>query len=298
MPFEIFEAEARSILSPVSGFLAEAGFTHSLTPARNCTFGCSYCYVPTMRVQAGLRAEDWNHWGERTTFKVNAAELLRKALRPGQIIYCSPLTDPYQPAEATELLMPGILGALAEAETPPEGFVIQTRGPLVLRDLELLRAAAARTRLAVSFSVTTDKEEVRRIFEPHCAPLEERWRTMAALREAGIAVFATLAPLLPCDPEALLERALRETTGAVVADAFHVRETKRSGATTRQAAIAICERHGWSAWLDPAFQREVLEGMKQQAQEAGREFGFGPAGFSCLARGSAGREHSSGERCL
>ena len=63
MPFQILQSEARSILSPVSGFLAEAGFTHSLTPARNCTFGCSYCYVPTMRVQAGLRADDWNHWG-------------------------------------------------------------------------------------------------------------------------------------------------------------------------------------------------------------------------------------------
>ena len=77
MPFQIFESEARSILSPVSGFLAEAGFTHSLSPARNCTFGCSYCYVPTMRVQAGLRKEDWLHWGEFTTFKTNAPELPR-----------------------------------------------------------------------------------------------------------------------------------------------------------------------------------------------------------------------------
>src|SRR5580704_16514229 len=102
MPFRILQAEARSIMSPVSGFLAEAGFTHSLSPARNCTFGCSYCYVPTMRVQAGLRPEDWTRWGHFTTFKRNAAELLRKSLRPEQVIYCSPLTDPYQPAEHEE----------------------------------------------------------------------------------------------------------------------------------------------------------------------------------------------------
>ena len=61
MAFHIYEAAARSILSPVSGFLAEAGFTHSLTPARNCTFGCLYCYVPTMRVQGGLQKDDWLH---------------------------------------------------------------------------------------------------------------------------------------------------------------------------------------------------------------------------------------------
>src|ERR1700690_781334 len=113
MPFQIFETEARSILSPVSGFLADAGFTHSLNPARNCTFGCSYCYVPTMRVQAGLKPDDWTHWGQWTTFKSNAADLLTRELRPHQAIYCSPLTDPYQPAEADRQLMPGVLEGVA-----------------------------------------------------------------------------------------------------------------------------------------------------------------------------------------
>src|SRR5580692_6294235 len=124
---KIFESEARSILTPVSGFLAEAGFTHSLNPSRNCTFGCSYCYVPTMRVQAGLKPEDWTHWGHWTTFKTNAADLLRQALRPHQIIYCSPLTDPYQPGAEQGGLMPEILRAVAHS--PPRAFVIQTRGP-------------------------------------------------------------------------------------------------------------------------------------------------------------------------
>jgi DNA repair photolyase len=282
LPFQIFQSEARSILSPVSGFLLEAGFTHSLTPARNCTFGCSYCYVPTMRVQAGLRADDWNHWGHQTTFKSNAAELFGKRVRSGQVIYCSPLTDPYQPAEATQRLMPALLETLAEAESPPDAFVIQTRGPLVLRDIPLLLAAGKRTRLRVSFSVTTNRENVRRIFEPHCAPIGERWRSIAALRSAGVPVFATLAPLLPCDPEALIERALAETAGPVIADPLHMRATKRSGATTRAAAIEICARHGWSAWLEPTFQNEILSRMSGVAGSQKREFGYGPRGFSLL----------------
>jgi DNA repair photolyase len=278
--FRIYEAEARSILTPVTGFLAEAGFTHSLTPARNCTFGCSYCYVPTMRVQGGLRPDDWRHWGEYTTFKSNAAELLRRALRPQQAIYCSPLTDPYQPAEETERMMPEILRAVMAAA--PRVFVIQTRGPLILRDIDLLREI--RDRLRVSFSVTTDRDEVRRIFEPHCASVEERWRVVESLRDAGIAVSVAMAPILPCDPERLVERAVAVSNGPLVADPLHVRAVKRSGATTREAAVRICERHGWSEWLDPAFQSEVLARMERRARARGREFGFGPAGFGMLAR--------------
>src|SRR5438477_5984807 len=128
--------EARRILSPTSGFIAEAGFTHSLTPARNCTFGCTYCYVPTMGIYGGLKPDDWKRWGQFTTFKSNAADLLRKQLRPEQVIYCSPLVDPYQPAEESEQLMPRVLDLVLER--PPKVFVIQTRGPLILRDLATL----------------------------------------------------------------------------------------------------------------------------------------------------------------
>ncbi len=143
-PSLFIRAPAKSILSATSGFIAEAGFTHSLSPARNCTFGCTYCYVPTMRIYGGLQPDDWQHWGEFTTFKSNAPDLLRESARPGQTIYCSPLVDPYQPAEATEALMPGVLDALLEH--PPRVFVIQTRGPLILRDLARLQALARSAR--------------------------------------------------------------------------------------------------------------------------------------------------------
>ena len=281
MPFRVLESTSKTILSPVSGFLAEAGFTHSLTPARNCTFGCSYCYVPTMRVQAGLRLEDWTHWGQLTTFKSNAAELAARSLRPNQTIYCSPLTDPYQPAEAERRLMTEILREVLLR--PPKVFVIQTRGPLILRDIDLLAAIARVTRLRVSFSITTDREEVRRIFEPLCASLAERWQTVAALRSAGIATFVTLAPLLPCDPAMLVTQALEASGETIVSDAFHVRAVKKSGAQTRDTAHAICAKYGWEKWLEPEFQKNTLELMKDIAAAAGRSLGWGPAGFRVLA---------------
>lgn len=281
MPFEVHRAEARSILTRTTGFIAEAGFTHSLSPARNCTFACTYCYVPTMGIYGGLKPADWQNWGRFTTFKTNAPELLEKSLRADQIIYCSPLVDPYQPAEADECLMPRLLDAVIAR--PPRVFVIQTRGPLILRDLEKLQTLRSLTRLRVSFSITTDRDDVRRLYEPLCAPIPERIRVVRRLREAGIATYATLAPLLPSNPEALIDMALEATDRDIVADPFHVRAVKTSGATTREAALRISRMRAYIQWHEPEFQSEIVERMHNRAARAGRRFGTGTRAFGWLA---------------
>lgn len=282
MPFQVLEAPAHSILSATTGFIAEAGFTHSMTPARNCTFGCSYCYVPTMRIYGGLRREDWRHWGQFTTFKSNAPELLRRQVRDGQVIYCSPLVDPYQPPEEAQEMMPRILDELLSH--PPKVFVIQTRGPLIVRDLARLVKLSRRTTLRVSFSITTNREPVRKLYEPHCAAIDCRLKAIRELRAAGVATFATLAPLLPCDPEELAAVALAATDQDVICDPLHVRSVKPRGATTRATAFAISDKHGFSQWLDPAFQREVVERIGRTVRQAGRRFATGTEGFGWLAQ--------------
>jgi DNA repair photolyase len=282
MPFQVFEAQSASILSPTTGYIAQAGFTHSLTPARNCTFGCSYCYVPTMRIFGGLRPDDWRYWGQFSTFKSNAAELVRKQLRVGQAIYCSPMVDPYQPAEQQVELMPRILDALLE--TPPRAFVIQTRGLLVLRDLPKLIELSRRTSLRVSFSITTNREKIRKLYEPHCPTIESRLDAVRRLRAAGIVTFATLAPILPCDPEELAALAIEASDQDVIGDPLHVRAVKPRGATTREAAVAISERHDFSAWLKPEFQAEVATRIGRVVEKAGRRFATGPEGFAWLAQ--------------
>jgi DNA repair photolyase len=282
MPFEVLAAPASSILSATTGFIAEAGFTHSLTPARNCTFGCSYCYVPTMRIYGGLKPQDWRHWGQFTTFKSNAPELLRREWRDRQIIYCSPLVDPYQPAEESEQLMPRILDELLAR--PPKVFTIQTRGPLIVRDLARLVELSRLTTLRVSFSITTNREPVRKLYEPHCATIHCRLKAIAELRKVGIKTFATLAPILPCDPEELARAAVEATDQDIIGDPLHVRSVKPHGATTRQAAFAISEKHDFSEWLDPAFQRDVIARIGCAVHRAGRKFATGTEGFGWLAK--------------
>jgi DNA repair photolyase len=279
--FRIFAEPASTILTRTCGFIAEAGFSHSLTPALNCTFGCTYCYVPTMRVYAGLRPADWARWGHFTTFKENAAELLRRSVRGSESIYCSPLVDPYQPAEERQRLMPEILDALAAH--PPRVFTIQTRGPLILRDIARLVRLAARTDLRVSFSLTTNRDEIRRWYEPHCARFDDRLAVIRTLRSAGIRTFATLAPILPCDPEEFAGAAAEATTENLVGDPFHNRKVKPRGATTREQAGRISRVRGFAQWHEPDFQAGIVARIQAVARAHGRDFATGPAGFRWLA---------------
>jgi DNA repair photolyase len=235
-----------------------------------------------MSIYGGLKPDDWKHWGQFTTFKSNAPELLRRQLRDGQVIYCSPVVDPYQPAEESEELMPRIFDELLAR--PPRVFVIQTRGPLILRDLAKLTELSRRTTLRVSFSITTNRDDVRRLYEPHCAPIMERVEAVRRLREAAIDTFATLAPLLPCDPEELAEIALKVTDRDVIGDALHIRSVKPNGATTRAAAFAISDRHGYSDWLDAGFQSGIAARIRQEINKAGRRFATGPEGFRWLTQ--------------
>ena len=177
--------------------------------------------------------------------------------------------------------MPAILDAVLSA--PPRVFVLQTRGPMVLRDLERLRELARRTTLRVSFSVTTNREDVRSLYEPHCAPIEERWETIRALRAAGIETYATLAPLLPCDPEELARLAIAASGRDLIGDPLHIRGMKPRGATTRLAARQVSEANGYRQCLEEEFQSDMVTRIAAAAHALGHRFVTGPAGFGWLA---------------
>jgi DNA repair photolyase len=232
-----------------------------------------------MRIYAGLKPDDWQRWGQFTTFKSNAAELLAKELRPEQRIYCSPMVDPYQPAESDQRQMRGILESVVAA--PPRVFTVQTRGPLILRDLDLLRQFP--NTLRVSFSVPTNRNEVLKLYEPHAPSFEERMDTIRRLSDAGIETYATLAPLLPSDPEKLAEQAIEATGRDLIGDPLHVREVKPRGATTRDAAFRISEVNGFTEWLNADFQAHMVARIQTAAARRNKTFATGPTGFARLA---------------
>ena len=235
-----------------------------------------------MGIYGGFKPEDWSRWGQFTTYKSNVAELLRRELRPGQSIYCSPLVDPYQPAEAEEQMMPQILDVLLEA--PPRVFTFQTRGPLILRDLDRSAGLSDCGRRCASVFRSPRIERIFGGFMNRIARrFEERLDVVRTLREAGIETYATLAPLLPCDPEVLAKAAIEATRRDLIGDPLHIRATKQNGATTREAAFKISSTHHHGDYFDAAHQATVVEQIDAFARAAGFTFTTGPRGFARLA---------------
>jgi len=132
-------------------------------------------------------------WGEYVDVKVNALALLQQEIKhkkPGRV-WISGVCDPYQPLEKEYELTRRCLYTLVENDWP---VTIQTRSPLVLRDLELLKRSA---KVEVGMTITTSDDSVRRMFEPHAPSVKERIRTVGELHSAGIRTFVMIAPLLP-----------------------------------------------------------------------------------------------------
>ena len=186
------EATAKSVLNPVSGM----GFRWSANPYRGCVHGCHYCFARRYHTYLDMGAgEDFSGV---ILVKVNAVavvrgELVRRGWRR-ELVAVGTATDPYQPIEGRYRLTRGILEALAEAETPAS---VVTKGPMVVRDRDVLQTLRDRVGATVCMSLTTLDRDLWRRLEPGTAPPRQRLRAVAALAAAGIQVGVLLAPIVP-----------------------------------------------------------------------------------------------------
>ena len=207
---EYREEPCRSALNRVRGM----PFEWSLNPYMGCAHQCTFCYVRAFEARADRPSDD--RYGRSIRVKVNVADVLRRELaraswkREGVAVGAA--TDPYQPAEGRYRLTRACLEAFAEAWNP---FSLITRGPMVVRDIDVLVDAASRADVSVMFSVPTLDPEVWRTTEPGTAPPRQRLRALSRLVDAGIKAGVGMAPILPGlsdRPEQLEEvvRAARE----------------------------------------------------------------------------------------
>jgi DNA repair photolyase len=155
-------------------------------------------------------------------------------------------TDPYQPAEGRYRLTRGCIQALAEARTP---FSIITRGPLLVRDVDVLADASRRVDVTVSVSIATLDESVAGSLEPGVAPPRQRLRAIRTLTDAGIAAGVALAPVLPGLTDAPRDMAavLNAAREAGATHAWSNVLNLRAG--TREHFLGVLERE-WPAELD------------------------------------------------
>lgn len=245
---------AGQLLAPASGFISAYRFT--LNPYSGCGFACDYCYArffsPTMDHQ--------DRWGEWVRVKENAVQLIERAIRsksarlslqPGDAIYMSSVTDPYQPIEAKLELSRAILHALAGVQPR---LTIQTRSPLVTRDIDLLQRFR---HVRVNISIPTDSEAVRLRYEPHAPAISVRFRTLQQLRDAGIPIGVAITPMLPVVDAAAFGDRLAELDAFEYVVQWMHRIRGRFSAGTPRATVEKFEQDGWT---EPAYQqaRDVI----------------------------------------
>ncbi len=207
---EYREQPCKSALNAVRGM----PFKWSLNPYMGCVHRCTFCYVRHFEHRAERPSDD--RYGRAIRVKTNVAEVLHRELRrkswQGEPVAVGAATDPYQPAEGHYGLTRSCLEELAEVSNP---FSLITRGPLIVRDLDVLVEAARRADVSVNFSIPTRDQEVWRRTEPGTAPPRQRLRALKRLVDAGIKAGVGMAPILPGlsdRPEQLAEvvRAARE----------------------------------------------------------------------------------------
>jgi len=192
MPVEYREEPCRAALNRVSNM----PFKWSLNPYMGCAHRCTFCYVRGFERRADRPSGE--SYGRSVRVKVNVAEVLRRELASRswkrEVVAIGAATDPYQPAEGRYRLTRRCLEAFADARSP---FSIITRGPLVVRDVDVLQRAAPRAEVDVTFSVPTLDPEIWRRTEPGTAPPRQRLRALATLVAAGIDASVGIAPILP-----------------------------------------------------------------------------------------------------
>ena len=186
------EVTCRSALNPVAGM----PFNWTLNPYRGCTHGCHYCFARRYQTQFELGPDD--EFSSLIFVKVNFPEVLRRELdKPSwtrDLVALGTATDPYQPIEGHYKLTRRSLQALLAARTP---VGIVTKGPMIVRDVDLLSELSRCTNSSVCISVPTVDEEAWTVLEPGTAPPLQRLRAVRELRKAGVNAGVLMAPVVP-----------------------------------------------------------------------------------------------------
>lgn len=182
----------RSALNRVEGM----PFKWTLNPYRGCTHGCHYCFARRYHSQFEMDASD--EFASLILVKANVAQTLRRELdRPAwtrEQVALGTATDPYQPIEGHYKLTRACLEELARSHTPV-GLV--TKGPMVVRDTDVLLDVGRHAACTVYVSVPCVDDDAWRILEPGTAHPLQRLRAVRALVDAGVSAGVLMAPIVP-----------------------------------------------------------------------------------------------------
>ncbi|MDP9727089.1 radical SAM protein [Alicyclobacillus sp. TC] len=260
MKAELKNVAAKKILTEAKGYL-DVGFTHSLNPYSGCVFACRYCYVRELPIQK-FRDLDWGNWVD---MKTNAAENYRNEMlklrkkNKAVKIFMSSATDPYQPIERDAQITRSVMEQMVE--NPPDFLQIQTRGPLVTRDLNLLVQLNEKCEVWVSMTLETDREDVKRIFAPLAPGIQRRLEALREIHEAGISTQAAISPVLPFTPD--FPKLLNGWVDRVWIDTLSIGDGSLGKRSERLGMPQLFQEHGFIDWYKSDLHLQVAHYFKK-----------------------------------
>lgn len=271
---------ASGALTKTGGFLA--GFTYTLQPYIGCAFGCTYCYVQGLAVHHFHRPAV--AWGDYVHPRTGIDERLRRELTRhatrgslGDVaIFMSSATDPYQGSERRWRLSRKCLAVMNEF--PPALLVVQTRSPLVADDFE--RLAQLGDRAWLSFTLETDRDDVRKALTPRAPAIAQRIATIRAAQQAGLQVQVAASPCLPYSSVETFADLLAELGDRVVVDTFVAGDGSGGRRTAATATADVYEAAAWGDWRGDDAARALYAALQQRV---GAAVGWSAAGFTALA---------------
>jgi DNA repair photolyase len=267
---EYLEVQCKSALNPVKGM----PFGWSLNPYTGCEHRCGFCYVRAFERRADRPSDD--RYGRTVRIKLNVAGVLRGELSrkswSKETVVIGAATDPYQPAEGRYRLTRQCLQVMRDFSNPA---AIITRGPMIVRDIDVLSELARRTNLHITFSIPTVDDDIWRRTEPGTAHPRQRLRAIEKLVDAGIDVGVGMAPILPGlsdrpdRVEAVIKAARAAGATGLWAGMLHLREG------TREHFMTVLAKH-WPelvpryeqayrarAYLPPAIGEPTMNVVKR-----------------------------------
>ena len=186
------EVTCRSALNAVKGM----PFKWTLNPYRGCTHACHYCFARRYHRQFELGSDD--EFSSVIFVKTNFADVLRRELdKPSwgrDVVALGTATDPYQPIEGHYKLTRRSIEALLAVRNP---VGIVTKGPMIVRDADLLADLSRATDCTVCMSVPTVDEDAWRALEPGTAHPLQRLRAVRRLCDTGVKAGVLMAPVVP-----------------------------------------------------------------------------------------------------
>jgi DNA repair photolyase len=238
----IKEIKVKSVLTK-SGI---PGADYCINPYVGCAHGCRYCYAAFMK-------RFTNHtepWGCFVDVKINAAEVLEKQLKrteKGSVIISS-VTDAYQPIESRYKITRKCLEAFLQHQHQFSVDIL-TKSPLVLRDMDLIKRFKD---IYVGITITTDDEGMRKIFEPNAPSISARINALKKLHDNGVSTYVFIGPVLPMNPEALVER-IKPYADSIIIDRMNY----------ASKTIRIYRQLKLEKWLDDEFINSIIYRLKK-----------------------------------